>query len=215
MNSSTIPAISAIPVENINHISHIALPGHHSPGVGFEEPFEMLEACHERSLRMLWLLERVQTHLSQKGWDTEVAQAAADVIRYFDQAAPRHHEDEERHLFSRLLASAAHQHLHELVARLQQEHHDMNTVWAQARPILWRVAHWGDDGQPNPSAHWQALGPQEIALLKQFGKLYDDHIPDEDNMIYPAAKHLLDPAALRAMSEDMMQRRGLPVGSSE
>lgn len=206
---------SAIPVENINHISHIALPGHRTPGVGFEEPFEMLEACHERSLRMLWLLERVQTHLSQKGWDAEVAQAAGDVIRYFDQAAPRHHEDEERHIFPCILAAPDHAHLHELVARLQQEHHDMETVWTHARPVLWRIAHWSDDGQPNPSAHWQALGEQEIAILKQFGKLYDDHIPDEDNMIYPAAQHLLDEATLRAMSEDMMLRRGLPVAAAE
>lgn len=204
---------SSIPVENINHISQIALPGHHAPGVGFEEPFEMLEACHERFLRMLWLLERVQSHLKQKGWDTEVAQAAADVMRYFDQAAPRHHEDEERHIFPCILAAADHAHLHELVARLQQEHRDMATVWTQVRPILWRIAHWGDDGQPNPAAHWQALGEQEIATLKQFGRLYDDHIPDEDNMIYPAAQHLLQEPALREMSQDMMLRRGLPVSA--
>jgi hypothetical protein len=85
----------------------------------------------------------------------------------------------------------------------------MVAVWAQARPILWRIAHWGDDGQPNPQAHWQALGDHETATLKQFGRLYDDHIPDEDNLVYPAAQHLFTPADLRAMSEDMMLRRGV------
>lgn len=205
----------SIPVDNITQISHIALPGHHAPGVGFEEPFEMLEACHERSLRMLWLLERVQSHLKQKGWDTEVAQAAADVIRYFDQAAPRHHEDEERHVFPCVLAAPDHAHLHDIIIRLQQEHRDMIVVWAKARPILWRIAHWGDDGQPNPAAHWQALGEPEITTLKAFGKLYDDHIPDEDNMVYPAAQHLMNETTLRTMSQDMMQRRGLPVAAAE
>ena len=39
------------------------LPGFLSPGAGFEAPFEMLAACHERVERMLTLLARLQQHL--------------------------------------------------------------------------------------------------------------------------------------------------------
>jgi len=34
-----------------------------TPAVGFEQPFEMLAACHERVNRMLALLERLREHL--------------------------------------------------------------------------------------------------------------------------------------------------------
>ncbi|MBY0467146.1 MAG: hemerythrin domain-containing protein, partial [Burkholderiales bacterium] len=85
-------------------LTTIALPGHHAPGAGFEAPFEMLAACHERVVRMLTLLARLRAHLTEKGWDPSVAQAAQDVMRYFDQAAPKHHDDEERHVFPHLLA---------------------------------------------------------------------------------------------------------------
>ena len=37
-------------------LSQITLPGHRAPGAGFEAPFEMLDACHERVHRMLALL---------------------------------------------------------------------------------------------------------------------------------------------------------------
>ena len=68
------------------------------PGAGFEEPFEMLEACHQRVHRMLGLMQRLAAHLGETGADANAQQAARDVMRYFDLAAPAHHEDEERHV---------------------------------------------------------------------------------------------------------------------
>ena len=53
-----------------------AVPGHASPDAGFEAPFELLTACHERVHRMLRLLDRLQAHLAEKGWDTQAAEAA-------------------------------------------------------------------------------------------------------------------------------------------
>ena len=75
-----------------------------SPAAGFEQPFEMLVACHERVHRMLALLGRLREHLHGHGPDTQAQQAARDVMRYFDQAAPLHHQDEELHVFPPLLA---------------------------------------------------------------------------------------------------------------
>lgn len=79
-----------------------ALPGFGSLGVGFEQPFEMFEACHERVRRSLALLERLIVHVGAHGHDAQSRSAAADVLRYFDLAAPLHHEDEERHVFASL-----------------------------------------------------------------------------------------------------------------
>ena len=37
------------------------------PGAGFDAPFEMLGACHERVRRMLRLLARLQAHCRTPG----------------------------------------------------------------------------------------------------------------------------------------------------
>ena len=51
------------------------------PAVGFEQPFEMLVACHERVNRMLTLLSRLREHMSSHGADDNARQAARDVMR--------------------------------------------------------------------------------------------------------------------------------------
>ena len=64
-----------------------ALPGFNAPAVGFEQPFAMLEACHERVQRTLTLLQRLRAHVREHGADVPAQQAARDVLRYFDIAA--------------------------------------------------------------------------------------------------------------------------------
>ena len=68
--------------------SSVSLPGFASPGVGFEQPFEMLEACHERVQRSLALLQRLVDHVDRNGHDADSRSAARDVLRYFDIAGP-------------------------------------------------------------------------------------------------------------------------------
>ena len=85
----------------------VTLPGFNAPAVGFEQPFAMLEACHERVQRTLGLLQRLRDHVRAQGADEQARQAERDVLRYFDLAAPLHHEDEELHVFPLLLAQGA------------------------------------------------------------------------------------------------------------
>jgi hypothetical protein len=42
------------------------LPGFNTPAVGFEQPFAMLEACHERVERTLTLLSRLRSYLREQ-----------------------------------------------------------------------------------------------------------------------------------------------------
>jgi len=180
-------------------VSSIGLPGHHSPGAGFEEPFEMLAACHERLLRMLGLLARLREHLANVGWDASAAQAAQDVMRYFDLAAPHHHEDEERHVFPVVLADPTSP-LHDLVRRLQQEHLAMAANWAVARLVLARVR----DAQPDT---WQPLTASDQTALDTFVALYAQHAEYEDSLVFPAARQRLDCPQTQAMGTEMMNRR--------
>ena len=179
----------------------VTLPGYSAPAAGLEAPFEMLAACHDRVERMLALQKKLQLHLLTKGCDAPARQAARDVMRYFDLAAPLHHQDEERHVFPSLLAGtdAA---LHALVRRLTQDHRQMETSWLEARCTLQAIA-------DSPASAWTSLTPAQTAGLEHFAALYRRHLADENRIVYPAAESLLPPDAIRAMSEDMMQRRGV------
>jgi hemerythrin-like domain-containing protein len=168
------------------------------PAAGFEQPFEMLAACHERMQRMLALLARLRTHLASHGADPQAQQAALDVMRYFDQAAPQHHRDEELHVFPPLLA-AGDPPLVAIVQRLLREHARMQERWPPARAVLLGIA---EGALP-------ALDADDDAALDAFAALYEEHLRAEDAIAYPAAQSVLDPQAQRAMGEEMMRRRGV------
>lgn len=172
-----------------------------APGAGFDQPFEMLLACHERVESMLRLLERLRAHLALHGADTQARQAAQDVLRYFDLAAPAHHLDEELHVFPPLLQHGT-QAQRALVRQLQAEHVRMTEAWPAARAVLHSVAAGvvgvvgaQADADPDP--------------LDDFARLYADHIAIEEQVAYPAAQALLDPQALGTMSAEMMRRRSI------
>ncbi|MDP2819862.1 MAG: hemerythrin domain-containing protein [Polaromonas sp.] len=163
----------------------------------------MLGACHERVERMLALLARLQQHLLAQGLDDAARQAARDVMRYFDLAAPLHHQDEELHVFPPLRAGPDAD-LRALVQRLLQDHRDMEAAWRPARSVLLAIA-------GSTAAGWTPLDPARTAALNRFAALYVRHLADEDQLAYPAAQSTLTDDALLTMSRDMMQRRGMPV----
>lgn len=157
----------------------------------------MLEACHERVQRTLGLLGRLREHVRKQGVDNDARQAARDVLRYFDIAAPLHHQDEELHVFPLLLAQATPE-VRALVTRLQHDHVAMTTDWAAARAGLQALLDESATG----------FTPQDEAALDGFAMRYDAHIAAEEGVAYPAAATLLPPASLAAMGQEMAARRG-------
>jgi hemerythrin-like domain-containing protein len=169
-----------------------------SPAAGFDAPFAMLEACHERIQRTLDLLLRLRAHVARSGVDEQARQAARDVLRYFDQAAPQHHLDEELHVLPVLDASgdAA---LLALASRLRDDHRRMDEGWRAARPALADVA----------EGRLASLDAAQELPLVEFSALYVRHLAAEEEVAFPAASSGLEPAALEWMSRDMRQRRGV------
>ena len=165
-------------------------------GATFEQPFEMMQACHQRLHRMLALMDKLRAHLPAHGADEQARQAARDIMKYFDQAAPQHHHDEELHVFPPLLARGE-AHLAEVVRKLQQDHLQMESGWMRARAVLDAIA----QGQV------QALSPAQAADLDGFAALYQSHIEAEEGVAYPAAQAMLDEATVRAMGQEMARRR--------
>lgn len=174
-----------------------ALPGFDAPAVGFEQPYLMLAACHERVQRSLDLLSRLLDYLDEKGHDAGTRSAAADVLRYFDVAAPLHHEDEEAHVFPLLLAQGDTAQ-RAAVQALQADHRRMSALWSRLREPLLR---WS---QPDSS------GPVDAAVraaVEDFGALYAAHIEVEEKQVYPATQARQSPEELGAMGRQMQARR--------
>ena len=169
-----------------------------APAAGFEQPFEMLEACHQRVHRMLTLLGRLRAHMRDHGADVQAQQAARDVMRYFDLAAPQHHRDEELHVFPRLLAQGDPE-VTKVVQRLQQDHLAMELRWAAARLVLSRIA----------SGDLQQLASADDAALDEFAGLYGGHLAAEEQIAYPKAKALMDAGDLEQAGQEMARRRGV------
>ena len=160
-----------------------------SPAVGFDQPFEMLEACHERVERSLGLLLRLAEHLVSHGADEQARDAARDVLRYFDLAAPHHHEDEERHVLPRLRALGQ----APLANQLAEEHRQMQAAYLAIRPELLALR---DHAAPPSCSGWQS-----------FVDLYRSHIAREEADAYPAARKEMLSAEFEAMSTEMSGRR--------
>jgi hemerythrin-like domain-containing protein len=116
-------------------------------------------------------------------------------MRYFDRAAPAHHEDEERHVLPRLRALG----LAALADRLHAEHAAMSAAWQALLPSLLLVA----DRQRPPSVNTLA------AAWADFARLYAGHLAAEDELAFPAAMESLDAAVLQAIGAEMAARRGL------
>ena len=177
------------------------VPGHRAPAVGLEAPFELLAACHDRVRRSLDLLERLQKHVADNGCDDSARTAATDVMRYFDLAAPLHHQDEELHVFPVVLRGQD-VFLHALVRKLQLEHMEMHNRWQVARQVLQRIA-------SAESCDASPLCEEQLQALHSFSALYSDHMENEELQVYPAATSQLSPAQVAAMGTEMGIRRGL------
>ncbi len=172
------------------------LPGFDTPAVGFEQPFAMLEACRRTRSAHPDPAVAAALLLREQAVDDAARQAARDVLRYFDIAAPLHHEDEELHVFPLLLERGAPS-VVALVRQLQQDHVHMAADWAAARGALAALV----DGSA------VGLSAQDEALLEQFAQRYGQHIQAEEGTAYPSAQALLGEGDLRTMGLEMAGRR--------
>ena len=177
----------------------------------------MLTGCHERVRRSLALLARLADHLRRRGADAAARDAAADVLRYFERAAPAHHDDEERHVLPKLRA-AGEPAMALLAARLHADHERMAEAWAQMRPGLEALAGGGPAGggggvadeaaRSVASRGWFDL-ESELPRWQAFAALYEGHLEAEEAVAFPAAARCTHAAARAAMGAEMARRRGV------
>jgi len=147
--------------------------------------------------RSLDLLGRLADYMGNQGHDAQTRSAAADVLRYFDLAAPLHHQDEEQHVFPLLLAQGDVA-LRATVQRLQADHRQMEALWAGVREALLR---WREPGCQ------ETVAADTMEAITRFRGLYAGHIDAEEGLVFPAARAAMSAAALSAMGAEMQARR--------
>ena len=162
---------------------------------GFDDPLEMLHACHGRIEAQCDTLHRLLQHLDTNGNDDQAGQAARAILRYFDTAGQHHHQDEERDLFP-LLRATHDQTAAALVARLLSEHQKMDAAWQRLHPLLVGLSEDGAD-------------KLDAEVVEHFISLYAQHIALENGSLLPLAGTLLNERQLRSLGDSMAARRGV------
>jgi hemerythrin-like domain-containing protein len=166
------------------------------PAPSFDEPVEMLKACHERIAAQCATLEKLVAHLPSHGADTQAQQAARNIMRYFDIAAPHHHADEEQDLFPMLIEISRHQcsPVGERIVSLLHEHRSLEASWAHLRTVLADIA----EGKTRLLEH---------VRVADFVGAYRGHIALEESQIFPLAEAWLNRQQLARLSAAMVARR--------
>lgn len=170
-----------------------------TPAAGFDQPLALWQACHERVQRMVSLLERLLGHLRVHGADESARVTATSIRRYFDEAAPRHHEDEEIDLFPRLQAKASGaqaERINQAIATLRADHAELHGLWPQLRAPLQAV----ERGE---------CAPFDDAAVAIFVTRYRAHIELEESVLAPALARALGKRELAKIGRAMAARRGV------
>lgn len=170
-----------------------------TPAAGFDRPLALWQACHVRVLRMAGLTERLREHLCAHPVD-EIAQTTATSIRrYFNEAAARHHEDEERDIFPRLrarLPADSATSLRAVLDTLEEDHEMLGRLWRTLDAALAAIE------------RGEAAELDEATVLL-FVSGYRRHCEVEDTAIASALARHLTPEDIAAIGQAMAARRGV------
>jgi pyridoxamine 5'-phosphate oxidase len=166
---------------------------------GFDQPLAVLKHCHDRIRKQLTTLEKLLPHLTQNGADKEAQQAATAVLRYFQNAAPLHHEDEENDLLPELKKTAQAQDamlLADLLPTILQQHGLMAEQWHKLEKQLTDIA----SGTSSDLNH---------ADIAEFIAIYQEHMRIEETQIAPMAARIFSLVQMQALGAAMQNRRGI------
>lgn len=166
---------------------------------GFDQPLAVLKHCHDRIRKQLNTLDKLLQHLPEHGSDEQAMQAAKAVLRYFNEAAPLHHEDEEIDLLPTLQATATGKdaaQLQEYLPLILEQHHQMVALWGILEQQLQAIA----------NAESALLSNTDVAHFKE---IYTDHMQTEETKIAPMAMRIFSDEQMKNFGASMQQRRGI------
>lgn len=164
------------------------------PGPGFDQPLEMLQACHARIEEQLQTLERLAHRKSESAAESAAAKA---VLGYFDTSGALHHRDEDEDLFPLLRARAAKLGRIEVAAaidELEREHATLDAQWRRLREALGVIAA-------------QREARVDAGDAARFAWLYRRHMDRETMLVLPFAREALAFRECVELGARMAERR--------
>ncbi|SDG22392.1 MULTISPECIES: pyridoxamine 5'-phosphate oxidase [unclassified Duganella] len=165
----------------------------------FSQPIAVLKHCHDRIRKQLQTMQKLLDHLPQHGADVDAQKAAQAVLKYFNNAAHLHHQDEEQNLLPMLHATARDADaslLQELAPGILAGHEQMDRDWSILKSQLEQIA--------NGSS--AALSADDVT---RFCDTYAAHMVVEEGNIAPMAKRLFSPEQMAQLGSAMQVRRGI------
>jgi hemerythrin-like domain-containing protein len=167
--------------------------------VGFDDPLEMLLACHRRIEKQLETLKRLRAHVDAGAIDAEASGAAQSVLRYFSTSATNHHDDEEKDLFPllerRITDPGERTRFDAMRSELERDHREIESHWARLKKPLEGIA----EGLTRPLA---------AADVHAFIAAYARHILAEESALQEFFDRWLDDEDRKVLGRSMSARRG-------
>ncbi|WP_040975662.1 hemerythrin domain-containing protein [Necropsobacter massiliensis] len=161
------------------------------PSVGWDDPIDMLYACHGKVKGFCRQLRILPEYLQTKGINQAVKNDVRQILTYFNHSAPLHHEDEEKDFFPALLRYVPD--AQQDIDALERQHLDLHQNWTRL------------------SVQLEALLNDERmdvdrTLIDAFIAAYDRHIAREEPL-FELGKQQLSIDELQAMGKIMAARR--------
>jgi hemerythrin-like domain-containing protein len=157
---------------------------------------DVLDLCHREILFSLGKLSALVTRLAAFGPDDEARAMAREIHAFFSTTVRQHHEDEERHVFPRMV-SGGDPAIVRAVLKLQTDHDWLEEDWMALAPHLATLA---------AGRAWCNLDTLRDDSAS-FTALMHDHIALEESCVYPEARERLGASERREMGREMAARR--------
>ncbi|MBI2316407.1 MAG: hemerythrin domain-containing protein [Betaproteobacteria bacterium] len=171
----------------------------------YDQPLQMMHSHHLRCEQRVALLLRLNQHLRGSGCDHQARQSASHILRYFDDTARQHREDEELDLFPAMLGAlppSAGKSLRGLADHLAQQHRELSQTWELVRLQLIGIIAGTSAALDEP-------------LCNRLHTLCVAHIEHEEGELLPLARSCLPGPALELLGKRMAARRGIPLPERE
>ena len=144
----------------------------------WDEPIEMLLACHGKVKKFCHQLTLLPDYLTHNGLDQSALTTIHQILTYFNKAAPLHHEDEELDFFPALLRFTPH--AKDSVDELLRQHQSLHSAWEALRRQLNSIMAGETLILSNSLVHMFVAGyERHMALEEPLFELGREDIPEE------------------------------------
>lgn len=159
--------------------------------VTWDEPIDMLYACHGKVKNFCRQLQLLPDYLDKNGVNQAVKNDVQQILNYFNQSAPLHHDDEEKDFFPALIKQRPEAQTE--VDLLEAQHIELHRNWDELSTQLVALLH-GEIQQIDRE------------LIKRFVAGYDQHIAIEEPLFELGREHLSQ-EELNSIGKIMADRR--------